>query len=96
MVKAKNGYIFNQTIKDSILFEYHDVLNMNPYPELDIILSRDLLSFLPAMEQKRVLTDFADKLKGRGLAIVGKNERIRWEDWKSVGTDPISAYTRSE
>ena len=96
MVKAKNGYIFNQTIKDSILFEYHDVLNMNPYPELDIILSRDLLSFLPVMEQKRVLTDFSEKLKGRGLVIVGKNERIRWEDWKSVGTDPVSAYMRSE
>ncbi|MDR2759828.1 MAG: chemotaxis protein CheW, partial [Spirochaetaceae bacterium] len=38
MVRGRNGYSFNQAIKDSLLFEYHDILNENSLPELDIIL----------------------------------------------------------
>ncbi|MDR0447548.1 MAG: chemotaxis protein CheW, partial [Treponema sp.] len=40
MVRGPNGYTFNQEMKDSILFEYHDILNSNTLPDLDIILAR--------------------------------------------------------
>ena len=97
MVKGRNGYGFNQTIRDSIVFEYHDVLNANPYPELDIIFARDLLSFLDPADQSRVFSDFGDKLKNRGVIILGKNERIASsDDWKPIGNELVSAYCRAE
>jgi purine-binding chemotaxis protein CheW len=96
LVKGRNGYTFNSTIKDSILFEYHDILNSNPFPELDIILARDILSFLPPVDQNRIISDFSEKLKGKGLVILGKNEQIVEEGWTSLGKDPVSAYTRKE
>jgi purine-binding chemotaxis protein CheW len=95
MVKGRNGYSFNQLIKDSIVFEYHDVLNDNPLPELDIILARDILSFLPKQEQDRFVTGFLEKLKNRGMVFLGRNEELPGNEWKALAADPVSAYLRN-
>ncbi len=95
--KGKNGYSFSQDLKDSVMFEYHDVLNANPFPELDIVLARDLLSFLSPADQVRVFNDFTDKLKGRGILILGKNERpVPMDEWTSLGSPVISAWSRAD
>ena len=96
MSKGKNGYGFNAAIRDAITLEYHDVLNANPFPELDLVLARDLLSFLSPSDQSRVFGDFSDKMKSRGLVILGKNEKLTDEtDWKSIGNDEVSAFIRA-
>lgn len=97
MVKGRSGYAFNQTIRDSIVFEYHDVLNANPYPELDMVMARDLLSFLTPADQARVFSDFSEKLKERGVLILGKNEKpASADEWKPIGNELVSAYARAE
>ncbi|MFP3089934.1 chemotaxis protein CheW [Treponema sp. TIM-1] len=94
MTRGRNGYSFNQTIKDSLLFEYHDILNENSLPELDIILARDLLSFFSVPDQERVIAGFVEKLKSRSIVILGRNERLTGHEWKAVGKDPVSAFMR--
>ncbi|MDR2630804.1 MAG: chemotaxis protein CheW [Spirochaetaceae bacterium] len=94
MVRGRNGYSFNQAIKDSLLFEYHDVLNENPLPELDIILARDLLSFFSVPDQERIIAGFIEKLKSRSVVILGRNECLTGNGWKTVGKDPVSAFIR--
>jgi purine-binding chemotaxis protein CheW len=92
MVKGKNGYSFNQLIKDSIVFEYHDILNDTPLPELDIILARDILSFLSGQDQARTVEGFTEKLKSRGFVFLGRNEELSGDGWNSIAADPVSAY----
>ncbi|MDR2068520.1 MAG: chemotaxis protein CheW [Spirochaetaceae bacterium] len=94
MVRGRNGYSFNQAIKDSLLFEYHDILNENSLPELDVILARDLLSFLSVSDQERITAGFIEKLKSRCVVILGRNERLTGPEWKAVGKDPVSAFMR--
>jgi purine-binding chemotaxis protein CheW len=94
-VNGKNGYTFNQEIKDSIIFEYHDILNDNPLPALDFILARDILSFLPGQEQEKLIAVFAEKLKSRGMVILGRNEQLQGGEWLQMATDPVSAYLRN-
>jgi purine-binding chemotaxis protein CheW len=96
MSQGRSGYSFNQVIKDSIVFEYHDILNENPLPDLDIILARDILSFLNLQNQEKVSAGFREKLKSRGLVILGRNEAMSGEGWLSVGRDPVSAFVQSE
>jgi len=91
-VRGQNGYSFDPVIKDSIVFEYHDITNENALPELDIILARDIVSFLPEGEQSKVIADFSEKLKSRGIVILGRNEELSGVDWQSVADDPVSAY----
>lgn len=96
MVKGRNGYTFNQVIKDSIVFEYHDVLNNNILPDLNIILARDIISFFPVDSQERLIADCAEKLKEKGVIIVGKNEVLSGDNWVSTGKEPISAFLYSK
>jgi purine-binding chemotaxis protein CheW len=92
MVKGKNGYGFTQQIKDAITFEYHDVLNGNHLPELDIIVARDFISFLTVQDQDRMMAEFAERLKKRGIVIVGRNEQLPEDDWQPIAKDPVSAF----
>jgi purine-binding chemotaxis protein CheW len=92
IVKGKNGYTFIPAIKDSIVFEYHDVLNENSLPGLDIILIRDVLSYFTEQEQNKVLDNFAEKLKGSGLVILGKNEELSEVNWTSMSKEPVSMF----
>ncbi|MFP3042249.1 chemotaxis protein CheW [Treponema primitia] len=95
MTKGKNGYSFNPAIKDSILFEYHDVLNDNPLPELDIIVARDLLSFFNEQQQEKVMGDFSEKLKTRGVIVLGTNETLPENQWLPIGKGSVSAFMRT-
>jgi purine-binding chemotaxis protein CheW len=95
MTKGRTGYSFNQAIKDSIVFEYHDILNDNPLPDLDIILARDIISFLPPDGQFKMISGFGEKLKSRGIIFLGKNEVLPGDGFKAVGNDPVSAFVRN-
>jgi purine-binding chemotaxis protein CheW len=94
-VSGKNGYSFNQEIRDSVVFEYHDILNDNPLPALDFILARDVLSFLPEQEQEKLVATFAEKLKSRGMVILGQNEQLQGGEWLQTAAAPVSAYLRN-
>jgi purine-binding chemotaxis protein CheW len=95
MVSGKSGYSFNQVIKDSVVFEYHDVLNESQLPQLDIILARDIISFFSAQEQEKLLAVFAEKLKNQGMVFLGRNEQFQGGEWLPAAADPVSAYLRN-
>ena len=92
MVKGRNGYTFSQSIKDSIIFEYHDILHDNPLPDLDIILVRDVLSFLTVQDQAKMISIFGEKMKGRGIVIPGRNEILPKQNWEYIGKEPVSVF----
>ncbi len=73
---ASGSNTFNQQIKDSIMFEYHDCQHTNALPMVDLIFARDLLSLLEEGAQKAVMGDFLEKLKGNGSIILGENESV--------------------
>ncbi|MEW5815446.1 MAG: CheR family methyltransferase [Spirochaetota bacterium] len=92
LVEGKNGYQFNTEIKDLILFEYHDILNLNPLPEVDIILARDVISFQKPAEQWKILKEFEGKLKGNGLLFIGENEKVGGDNWTVLEGGRVVAY----
>jgi purine-binding chemotaxis protein CheW len=95
MNKGRNGYSFNQEIKDAILFEFHDVLNGNNIPDVDIILARDLLSFFSAQDQGKIIKEFSEKLKKQGIIFLGRNEQLSEDDWQPLTKDTVSAFVRN-
>jgi purine-binding chemotaxis protein CheW len=94
-IRGKNGYSFAQSIKDSIVFEYHDILNDTPLPELDIVLARDVLSYLMLQDQEKTIAGFDEKLKSHGIVMLGRNETLPGSGWRSLGLDPVSAYAKN-
>ncbi|MCK4540937.1 MAG: chemotaxis protein CheW [Spirochaetales bacterium] len=94
IVEGKNGFSFSPEIRDMLLFEFHDILHPNPFPPVDLIVARDLLSFLTPDEQALVLTEFEEKLKEEGILIVGEHENLPADGWTAVGEGNISAYKK--
>jgi purine-binding chemotaxis protein CheW len=95
IVQGKNGYTFAPAIKDAIVFEYHDVLNENPLPPLDIILVRDVLSYFTEQDQNKAIDSFGEKLKDAGLVILGKNEELSGVNWNSMSKEPVSMFVHN-
>ena len=93
--KANGESTFNQEIKDSIMFEYHDCKNTNVLPMLDVIFARDFLSFLDIKSQESILSEFFEKMKGNGIAIVGENEIIPMSyGFGEISKGAVTAYTK--
>jgi purine-binding chemotaxis protein CheW len=95
LVQGKNGYSFNQVIKDAAVFEYHDVLNETSLPDLDIVLARDILSYFSENDQNRILNEFSEKLRSHGLVILGKNEEVPGGMWTSMSNEAISVFVNN-
>ena len=93
--KANGENTFNQEIKDAIMFEYHDCKNTNVLPMLDVIFARDFLSFLDVKSQESILSEFFEKMKGNGIAIVGENEIIPMSyGFGEISKGAVTAYTK--
>lgn len=92
---VNNSYSFNQEIKDMILFEYHDCLHQNTVPDVDIILARDVLSFIKTEKQSILLEEFRDKLKTTGIVILGANEMMpKQNGWLRQMMGDITTFSR--
>jgi len=94
--KTVNGEsTFDKSVKDMILFEYHDCVNTNALPVVDIIFARDIVSFLPTESQNKLISDFGEKLKGNGVVILGDNESLAGRDgWVEKKVDSISTFSK--
>jgi purine-binding chemotaxis protein CheW len=93
--KANGESTFNQEIKDSIMFEYHDCKNTNVLPMLDVIFARDFLSFIDTKSQENILSEFFEKMKGNAIAIVGENETIPVAyGFGETSKGAVTAYTK--
>lgn len=84
MVSGPNGLSFNQEIKDAILFEYHDIAHAHAMPPIQLLVSRDLLSYLSREDSSRLLEELDERMKAGGIVILGDHERIPdaypWEE----------------
>ena len=96
LIKGTTGaYSFNKEIKDMILFEYHDCVHQNAVPDVDIILARDVLSYLTVQNQTSILSEFKEKLKNTGIVILGMNEAMPKHDgWLRHQAGDIVSFSK--
>lgn len=96
LVQGTGGaWTFNQTIRDMILFEYHDCTHQNSVPMMDIIVARDVLSFLNIEQQEYVISDFSEKLKDNGIILLGQNEVMpKQSGWSRIVTGELAAFSK--
>ncbi len=94
IVPVNDRFQFSQNLKDIILFEYHDITHPNTFPEVDIIIARDVLSFLSYSEQLRMVKEFSEKLKSTGVLIIGQNEELPDNEWKRINGNTVTAYKK--
>jgi chemotaxis signal transduction protein/chemotaxis methyl-accepting protein methylase len=76
VIEGSNGYGFRAAIKELILFEFSDVVHAAAEPPADVIVIRDLLSFLREADQRRVVAMIEAKAKESTLIVPGVHEDL--------------------
>jgi len=75
-VKVEQGYQINKHIRDLCVFSRQNVFKDPPFSRLDLISCRNLLIYLGAVLQKKVLPIFHYALKPNGFLLLGSSETI--------------------
>ena len=94
-VEGSKGMSFSPELSESIVFEYHDILNENQLPSVNIIIAKDILSFLKPKDGVGLLNDFSDKLAPGGILIVGDHERVTGPGWSEHEAPGIRWYIKT-
>ena len=95
VVEGPKGSQFSKEIKDLVIFEYHDIAHNNTLPALDIVVARDILSFMDIEAQEYFFTTVLENLKPDGILILGKNERVSDPKlWNVVEKNGFIAYKK--
>jgi len=92
ITEGTKGAVIAQILKDIIYFEYHDIKNHNPYPDVDLIICRDVLPIFDYNEQFKIISEFSNKLKNNGILIIGDNERIKFDGFEEQEEEGIIFY----
>ncbi|MCG8451751.1 MAG: chemotaxis protein CheW [Spirochaetales bacterium] len=96
LVDGDGSRQFGKTIKDSILFEYHDINHEITLPRLDMVVMRDTISYLPADRQRRVFSAIGESMKSGGIMILGSHEvPLDRDNWTRVEASGFVAYKKN-
>ena len=93
--KTSGEFTFTPEIRESIMFEYHDCVNTTALPDLDMVFTRDFVSFQSEKAQEALIEDFADKLKGNGIVMLGQNESLEGnKGWAARAVGSIKVFRK--
>ncbi|WCK66904.1 CheR family methyltransferase [Agrobacterium tumefaciens] len=75
-VRDDNGYTVTAQLRGAVVFTVQNVLSDPPFSRIDLISCRNLLIYLEAEAQAKVLSLFRFALRGNGILLVGKSETV--------------------
>jgi chemotaxis protein methyltransferase CheR len=72
-------YRLTEQIRRQVRFFQHDLLSVDPYPRVDLILCRNVLIYFSRAEQDQILRRFAQALLPGGVLVLGRAEALLGE-----------------
>jgi two-component system CheB/CheR fusion protein len=72
--KADGGYKINKVLRDACVFARHDLTRDPPFSRLDLIVCRNVMIYLDAQLQRRLISVFHYALRARGFLMLGAAE----------------------
>jgi two-component system, chemotaxis family, CheB/CheR fusion protein len=73
-VKTDDGYRVSTEIREMIVFAQHNTIMHPPFTKIDIISCRNLLIYMDAELQKKILKLFYYSLNNNGILLLGSSE----------------------
>ena len=74
--KSKDKYRIAKSLRDVCVFAQHNILQDPPFSRMDFITCRNLLIYLDAFAQKKVIATFHFALRDGGSLMLGKSETV--------------------
>ena len=74
--KTMEGYRVNSDIRESVVFAHHNVALHPPFTKIDLISCRNLLIYLDAELQRKIIGLFHFSLSPGGIMVLGSSETL--------------------
>ncbi len=74
--RSKDKYRITKALRDVCVFAEHNLLSDPPFSRMDFIACRNLLIYLDATAQKKIIATFHYALNDKGYLMLGKSETI--------------------
>ncbi|HJX29608.1 MAG TPA: chemotaxis protein CheB [Thermoanaerobaculia bacterium] len=74
--KGQGQFQVSKSVRDLCVFARHDLIRDPPFSHLDLISCRNVLIYLEAPVQRRVMANFHYALNSKGLLVLGSSETI--------------------
>ena len=71
-----SAYRIHKTVRDMVIFSEHDLINDPPFSKLDLISCRNLLIYIGAELQKKLMSQFHYALNPGGMLVLGSSESV--------------------
>ena len=71
-----NTYRVHKKIRDMVIFSEHDLINAPAFSKLDLISCRNLLIYIGAELQEKLMSVFHYALKPGGILVLGSSESV--------------------
>jgi len=81
--RADGSFRLNKTLRDACVFARHDLAKDPPFSRLDLIVCRNVMIYLDAALQRRLISVFHYALRTRGFLMLGTAE--------TAGAQPLFA-----
>ncbi len=85
-VKDGNGYRVNTAIREMVVFAPHNVIKDPPFTKLDLLFCRNLLIYMEAELQKKLMNLFHYSLNTGGVMLLGsaENENSQYSMFSAI------------
>ena len=95
--RNETNFSVNTSIRDMIVFAPHDIIKDPPFTKLDFVLCRNLLIYMEAELQKKLLNLFHYSLRAGGVMLLGSAENINTKERLFTAIDAkLKFYKRSD
>ncbi len=74
--KKNNGYSVKKEIRETVIFAQHNLAKDAPFTRLDLLCCRNVMIYLNAELQKKIIPIFHYSLNNKGLLFLGPAESI--------------------
>jgi two-component system CheB/CheR fusion protein len=75
-IQKNNGYVLKKEVREIIVFAQHNLIKDAPFTRLDLLCCRNVMIYLTADLQKKLLPVFHYSLNNKGLLFLGPAESI--------------------
>jgi len=75
-VKKNNGYVVKKEVRELIVFAQHNLIKDAPFTKLDLLTCRNVMIYLTADLQKKLIPVFHYSLNDNGLLLLGPAESV--------------------
>ncbi|GMO55949.1 MAG: protein-glutamate O-methyltransferase CheR [Termitinemataceae bacterium] len=74
--KLETGYKVKDTLKSKIRFDYHNLKNVSPWKNFDIVFCRNVLIYFDEAAQTEVVNHFWNSMASKGFLYIGHSESL--------------------